>query len=57
MSCGHKPSDMYERKNALNKASRMGKLVRLKYEDGDHIVVHNNTFMGEPTSLNQDAFR
>ena len=50
MSCGHKPFDMYERKNALNKASQMGKLVRLKYEDGDRIVVHNSTFMGEPTT-------
>ena len=37
----HKPSALYERKNALNQASLMRKIVRLKY-----IVVHINTFMG-----------
>ena len=41
----HKLSGMYERKNALNKASLMRKLVRLKYTYGDNIVVHNTTFM------------
>ena len=42
----HKLVDMYERKNALNKASWMRKLVKLKYLDGESIVVHTNTFMG-----------
>ena len=37
---------MYERKNALNKALLMRKLVRLKYTDGESIVVHSSTFMG-----------
>ena len=41
-----KLSGLYERKNALNKASLMRKLVRLKYTDGDSIVVHIGTFMG-----------
>ena len=42
----HKLAGMYERKNALNKASLMRKLVRLKYSDGESIVVHTSTFMG-----------
>ena len=42
----HKLSALYERKNALNKTSFMRKIVRLKYRDGESIVVHNNTFMG-----------
>ena len=33
-------------KNALNKASLVRKIVRLKYRDGESIVVHINTFMG-----------
>ena len=41
-----KLSGLYERKNALNKASLMRKIVRLKYRDGESIVVHINTFMG-----------
>ena len=39
-------SRLYERKNALNKTSLMRKIVRLKYKDGESIVVHINTFMG-----------
>ena len=31
-------------KNALNKASLVRKIVRLKYRDGESIVVHINTF-------------
>ena len=42
----HKLSTLYERKNALNKASLMRKIVRLKYTNGDNIVVHINIFMG-----------
>ena len=42
----HKLVDMYERKNALNKASWMRKLVKLKYLDGESIVVHTSMFMG-----------
>ena len=42
----HKLSGLYERKNALNKASLMRKIVRLKYRDGESIVVCINTFMG-----------
>ena len=42
----HKLSVLYERKNALNKTSLMRKIVRLKYIDGDSIVVHISTFMG-----------
>lgn len=37
---------MYERKNALSKASLMRKLVKLEYKDGDSIVVHLNDFQG-----------
>ena len=40
----HKLAGLYERKNALNKASLMRKLVMLKYIDGDSIVVHTNIF-------------
>ena len=42
----HKFAGIYEWKNALNKASLMRKLVRLKYSDDESIVVHTNTFMG-----------
>ena len=35
----HKLSGLYERKNALNKTSLMRKIVRLKYRDGESIVV------------------
>ena len=42
----HKLANMYESMNALNKASLMRKLVRLKYSNGDSIVVHTSTFMG-----------
>ena len=41
----HKLSRLYKRKNALNKTSLMRKIVRLKYRDGESIVVHI-TFMG-----------
>ena len=42
----HKLSVLYERKNALNKTSLMRKIVRLKYIDGESIVVHISAFMG-----------
>ena len=42
----HKLSWLYERKNALNKASMMKNIIRLKYNDGESIIVHINTFMG-----------
>ena len=42
----HKLSGLYERKNALNKASLMRKIVRLKYKGGESIVVPINNFMG-----------
>ena len=41
-----KLSRLYERKKALNKTSLMRNIVRLKYRDGESIVVHINTFMG-----------
>ena len=41
----HKLSGLYERKN-LKKASLMRKSIRLKYRDGESIIVHINTFMG-----------
>ena len=47
----HKPSALYERKNALNQASLMRKIVRLKY-----IVVHINTFMGLVNQLATSKF-
>ena len=37
---------LYEKKKTLNKKSLMRKIVRLKYRDGDNIVVHLNTLMG-----------
>ena len=52
----HKLSRLYERKNALNKASLMRKLVRLKYIDGDSIVVHISTFMGLVNQLASTKF-
>ena len=42
----YKLSVLYERKNALNKTSLMRKIVRLKYIDGESIVVHISAFMG-----------
>ena len=39
-----KLSDMYERKNAMSKASLMRKLVKLEYKDGGSMVVHLNDF-------------
>ena len=42
----HKLSGLYERKNALNKDSLKRKVVRLKYKDGESIVIHVNTFIG-----------
>ena len=42
----HKLAGMYERKNSLDKASLMRKLVTLKYSNGESIAVHNSTFMG-----------
>ena len=47
----HKISASYERKDALNKTSLMRKIVRLKYKDGESIVVHINTFMGLANQL------
>ena len=52
----HKLSTLYERKNALNKASLMRKLVRLKYIDGDSIVVHIITLMGLVHQLTSAKF-
>ncbi|CAO2841500.1 unnamed protein product [Amaranthus hypochondriacus] len=37
---------MYERKNALSKASLMRKLVKLEFHDGNSMVVHLNDFQG-----------
>ena len=48
----HKLSALYERKNALNKTSRMRKIVTFKYRDGESDVVQINTFMG---LVNQQA--
>ena len=45
-----------ERKNALNKTSLMRKIVRLKYRDGESIVVHINTFMGLVNQLPTTKF-
>jgi hypothetical protein len=42
---------MYERKNALSKASLMRKLVKLEYHDGDSIGVHLNDFQGMVNQL------
>ena len=52
----HKLSNWYERKNAINKASRLRKIVRLKYKDGESIVVHINTFMGLVNQLAATKF-
>ena len=52
----HKLSSLYERKNALNKASLMRKIVRLKYKDGESIVVHINTCMGLVNQLAATKF-
>ncbi|VFQ64792.1 unnamed protein product [Cuscuta campestris] len=37
-----KLESMYERNNAMGKASLIRKLVKLQYKDGDSIVVHTN---------------
>ncbi|VFQ77251.1 unnamed protein product [Cuscuta campestris] len=37
---------MYERENALNKASIMRRLVKLDYRDGHSVVEHLNDFQG-----------
>ena len=52
----HKPSTLYERKNALNKTSLMRKIVRLKYVDGESIVEHISTFMGLVNQLASTKF-
>ena len=52
----HKLSSLYERKNALNKASLMRKILRLKYRDGESIVVHINTLMGLVNQLAAPKF-
>ena len=53
----HKLSALYETKNILNKTSLMRyKLVRLKYVDGDNIVVHISTFMGLVNQLASTKF-
>ena len=41
-----KLSNMYERKNAMSKASLMRKLVKLEYKDNGSMVVHLNDFQG-----------
>ena len=51
-----KLSGLYERKNALNKTSLMRKIGRLKYRDGESIVVHFNTFMGLVNQLASAKF-
>ena len=48
---GHKLLGLYKRKNALNKTLLMRKIIRLKYRDGESIVVHINTFMGYVNQL------
>ena len=52
----HKLSSLYERKNALNKACLMINIARLKYRDGESIVVHINTFMGLVNQLAPSKF-
>ena len=52
----HKLLGLYERKNTLNKASLMRKIMRLKYRDGESIVVHINTFMGLVNQLAATKF-
>ena len=47
---------IYERKNVLNETSLIRKLVRLKYIDGDSIVVHISTFMGLVNQLASTKF-
>ena len=47
---------LYERKNALNKTSLMRKIVRLKYIEGESIVVHISTFMGLVNQLASTRF-
>ncbi|VFQ78891.1 unnamed protein product [Cuscuta campestris] len=42
---------MYERNNAMGKASLIRKLVKLQYKDGDSIVVHMNEFQGVVNQL------
>lgn len=37
---------MYERKNALNKASLMRRLVKLEYSDGQSVIEHLSVFQG-----------
>ena len=52
----HNLSGWYERENALNKTSLLRKIVRLKYRDGESIVVHINTFMGSVNQLPTTKF-
>ena len=52
----HKLAGLYERKNALNKASLMRKIVRLKYKGGESIVVPINNFMGLVNQLATSKF-
>ncbi|VFQ76229.1 unnamed protein product [Cuscuta campestris] len=42
---------MYERNNAMGKASLIRKLVKLQYKDSDSIVVHMNEFQGVVNQL------
>ncbi|VFQ89935.1 unnamed protein product [Cuscuta campestris] len=42
---------MYERNNAMGKASLIRKLIKLQYKDGDSIVVHMNEFQGVVNQL------
>ncbi|VFQ72988.1 unnamed protein product [Cuscuta campestris] len=46
-----KLESMYERNNAMGKASLIKKLVKLQYKDGDSIVVHMNEFQGVVNQL------
>ena len=42
---------MYERNNAMGKASLIRRLVKLQYKDGNSIVVHMNEFQGVVNQL------
>ncbi|VFQ68970.1 unnamed protein product [Cuscuta campestris] len=55
-----KLESMYERNNAMGKASLIRKLVKSQYKDGDSIVVHMNEFQGvmvKASLLNEEARR
>ena len=47
----HKLVGMYEQKNALNNPSLIRKLMRLKYSDGESIMMDTIMFMGLVSQL------